>query len=72
MTHGLTQAALAQRVGTTKSAISRLESGRHAPNIATLQKIARTFGRQVHISFVSPDTELPEATGAGTSAAGQK
>ena len=51
MDHSLTQEALAQRVGTTKSAISRLESGRHAPNLATLDRIAGAFGRRVVIGF---------------------
>ena len=33
---GLTQDAVAERMGTTKSAISRLESaGKHAPSLAT-------------------------------------
>jgi transcriptional regulator with XRE-family HTH domain len=51
MDHSLSQEALAQRVGTTKSAISRLESGRHAPNLATLDRIASAFGRRVVIGF---------------------
>jgi len=42
--HGLSQEALAERVGTTKSAISRLESGQHAPNLATVERIAAAFG----------------------------
>ena len=34
---GLTQDAVAERMGTTKSAVSRLESaGKHAPSLATL------------------------------------
>jgi transcriptional regulator with XRE-family HTH domain len=51
MEHNLSQEALAQRVGTTKSAISRLESGRHAPNLATLDRIAAAFGGRVVIGF---------------------
>ena len=36
---GLTQDAVAERMGTTKSAISRLESAaKHAPSIATLKR----------------------------------
>ncbi|MGP1681247.1 MAG: helix-turn-helix domain-containing protein [Giesbergeria sp.] len=38
---GLTQDAVAERMGTTKSAISRLErAGRPAPSLATLKKYA--------------------------------
>jgi DNA-binding XRE family transcriptional regulator len=53
--HGLSQEALAERVGTTKSAISRLESGQHAPNLATLDKIAAAFGGHVEVAFHVPD-----------------
>ena len=35
MEHNLSQEALALRVGTTKSAVSRLESGQHAPSAST-------------------------------------
>ena len=55
MDHQLSQEALARRVGTTKSAISRLESGQHAPNLGTLQRIAAAFGGHVVISFDVPE-----------------
>jgi transcriptional regulator with XRE-family HTH domain len=51
MKSNLSQAALADLVGTTKSAISRLESGHHAPTVATLRKIAAAFERKLVISF---------------------
>jgi DNA-binding XRE family transcriptional regulator len=54
MSHNLSQDALAQRTGTTKSAISRLESGQHAPTVATLEKIAAAFGGHLKISFDVP------------------
>jgi DNA-binding XRE family transcriptional regulator len=57
--HGLSQEALAERVGTTKSAISRLESGQHAPNLATLEKIAAAFGGRVEVAFHVPDESTP-------------
>ena len=42
---GLTQEAVAKKIGTTKSAISRLESvSKHAPSIATLKKYANAVG----------------------------
>jgi DNA-binding XRE family transcriptional regulator len=36
---GLTQAELAQRAGVRLETISRLESGKHAPNVRTVDKI---------------------------------
>jgi transcriptional regulator with XRE-family HTH domain len=54
MLFDLSQEALAERTGTTKSAISRLESGRHAPTVSTLQKIASAFGSSLVISFDVP------------------
>ena len=40
---GLTQDAVAQRMGTTKNAVARLESaGKHAPSLATLRSSARS------------------------------
>lgn len=54
MDHNLTQEALAHRVGTTKSAISRLESGQHAPNLGTLERVAAAFGGHVVIGFDVP------------------
>src|SRR5947209_1748896 len=59
MDHSLTQEALAERVGTTKSAISRLESGQHSPNVATLRKIAAAFGGNLVISFDVPKAPTP-------------
>jgi len=39
---GLTQEAVAELMGTTKSAISRLEStGKHAPSLTTLKKYTK-------------------------------
>ena len=51
---GLTQAELAARVGTTQSAIARLESGtpKHSPSILTLQRYARAMGHRVEIKLI--------------------
>lgn len=50
---GLTQEAVAGRMGTTKSAISRLESaGRHAPSMASLKKYAAAVGCTLKIELV--------------------
>lgn len=40
---GLSQAELATRAGVRQETISRLESGRHAPNVATVDKIEAAF-----------------------------
>jgi DNA-binding XRE family transcriptional regulator len=48
---GLTQEALAHRVGTSKTAICRLESGQHKPSVETLVKIGRALGQKLVIGF---------------------
>lgn len=48
----LTQAEVAERIGTTQSAIARLEAGKVSPSIATLQRYAAATGRQLRIGFV--------------------
>jgi len=50
---GLTQDDVAERMGTTKSAISRLEgSGKHAPSLTTLQRYARAVGCSLQVKLV--------------------
>ncbi|VBI72164.1 helix-turn-helix domain-containing protein [Burkholderia pseudomallei] len=52
---GLTQAQVAERMGTTASAVSRLEtslsSEKHSPSFATLRKYAAACGKKLVISF---------------------
>jgi ribosome-binding protein aMBF1 (putative translation factor) len=62
MDAGLSQEALAKRMGTTKSAISRLESGHHAPSMNTLNNVAQALGRTLRISFSSPGDNESEET----------
>ncbi|HIJ87133.1 MAG TPA: helix-turn-helix transcriptional regulator [Desulfuromonadales bacterium] len=51
---GLSQEAVAELMGTTKSAISRLEAaGKHAPSMTTLRKYARAVGCHLEIKFVA-------------------
>jgi len=47
----LTQAEVASRMGTTESAVSRLESGRSQPSTRTLERYARATGHKLHISL---------------------
>jgi len=49
---GLTQETLAERMGTSVSAISRLESGFHVPSLETLRKLAEALGGRVKIDIV--------------------
>lgn len=50
---GLTQEAVAVLMGTTKSAISRLEAaGKHAPSVASLKKYAAAVGCTLKIALV--------------------
>ncbi len=50
---GLSQEAVAERMGTTKSAISRLEAaGKHSPSLSTLKKYAQAVGCHLEIKFV--------------------
>ena len=50
---GLTQEAVATRMGTTKSAVSRLETaGKHAPSMASLKKYADAVGCSLKIELV--------------------
>ena len=47
----LTQAQLAQLVGTKQSNISRLESGEYNPTIEFLSKIAQAMGKNLDIKL---------------------
>ena len=50
---GLTQEEVAESMGTTKSAVSRLEAaGKHSPSVTTLKKYARAVGCDVEIRLV--------------------
>lgn len=51
---GITQAEVAERIGTTQSAIARLESGggRHSPSLATLRKYAHALGCRLELRLV--------------------
>ena len=47
----ITQEELAQRVGTQKSNISRFESGSYNPSLDFVTKVAKSLGKEVHISL---------------------
>lgn len=48
---GMTQAELAERMGTAQTNISRFESGRYNPSLAFLQKMAEGLGKKLKITF---------------------
>jgi ribosome-binding protein aMBF1 (putative translation factor) len=48
---GLTQEELAQRMGTTQSAIARMEGGKGRPSTSTLAKVAKATGTKLRVSF---------------------
>jgi len=51
---GMTQEDVANLMGTTKSAVSRLEAGgKHAPSLTSLKKYAHAVGCRLHIKLVS-------------------
>lgn len=48
---GLTQRKVASAAGTSHTAISRLESGAHTPNLETLRKIAAVLDEELLVCF---------------------
>jgi ribosome-binding protein aMBF1 (putative translation factor) len=52
--HGLTQTALAERLGMKQPAIARLESAEHNPRLDTLARLATTLGFEFQIA-VTPN-----------------
>lgn len=53
---GLTQAQVAERMGSTAPAVSRLEdalvTGKHSPSLATLRKYAAALGKRIEVHLV--------------------
>jgi transcriptional regulator with XRE-family HTH domain len=55
---GLTQAALAARMGTTQTAVSRAESGRTLPSLVWLERFALATGRPLELTLGGPERRL--------------
>lgn len=55
--HGLSQSALARKLGVSQAVVGRLELGEHEPKIATLSKLARTLGLRFTIDIHPDDQE---------------
>jgi transcriptional regulator with XRE-family HTH domain len=52
---GLSQRELAELMGTTQSAIARLEAGGSRPSISTLERVADALGVSLRVSFSQPE-----------------
>jgi transcriptional regulator with XRE-family HTH domain len=48
---GLTQAEVAERMGTSQSTVARLESGGAKPSLSTLKRYAKATGARVRIAL---------------------
>lgn len=57
---GLTQQALASRLGTTQSAIAGLESDRSSPRVTTLERALRACGRELSLTAREPKSSIDE------------
>jgi transcriptional regulator with XRE-family HTH domain len=54
---GLTQAALAERLGTTQSVVSRWERGGDEPRLSTLARVLRACGLRLVLSTEADDVD---------------
>lgn len=52
--HGLTQAQLALRAGSTQAALSRLERGELSPTVATLERLLAAVGEELELGARRP------------------
>jgi DNA-binding XRE family transcriptional regulator len=59
--HGLTQTALARRLGMSQPAVARLESGDHAPSLATLGRLSRVLGMTLRLELSPESVDLATA-----------
>ncbi len=61
---GLTQAQVAKTIGTTQSAVARMESGRgkHSPSLATLSKYADALGCKLEVRLIRRSHPVKNST----------
>ena len=62
---GLTQAQVAEKIGTTQSAVARMESGsgKHSPSLATLAKYADALGCKLEVRLIRRPRTTRNLTG---------
>ncbi len=64
----LTQAELAERMGTTQSAVARMEGGGTRPKLETLEKLAVAVGQELVVGFgesLSQDRSIAQLVSKG-------
>lgn len=66
---GLTQAQVALKIGTTQSAVARMESGggKHSPSLATLARYADALGCKLEVRLVRKPRPARNLTGRTSS-----
>ena len=66
---GLTQAQVAEKIGTMQSAVAQTESGRgkHSPSLATLSKYAEALGCKLEVRLVRKARSAKNLTGRANS-----
>jgi len=57
---GLTQGGVAERMGTTRSVVARLESGSRAPSMRTVQRYARAVGDRAAVHLEAASSIFPK------------
>jgi transcriptional regulator with XRE-family HTH domain len=63
---GVSQAELAQRMGTSHSAISRIESGQHPTTVQTLRRLAQALETHLVVGFADEIANLGDTPGIDT------
>ncbi len=61
---GLTQAQVAKTMGTTQSAVARMEAGRgkHSPSLAPLSKYADALGCKLEVRLIRRSRSVKDST----------
>jgi transcriptional regulator with XRE-family HTH domain len=60
---GLSQAALARKLGVSQPLVARLEAGEHEPTLTTLARLSRLLGLQFHIDITPNSLQLTDFRG---------
>lgn len=63
--HGVSQARLAIRAGTTQSAISRIESDRVSPSVETLRELLHMLGEDLVLGAEARDAGIDRTLNQG-------